>query len=91
LAKWRISALNCLSPGTSLRLIKNVLDKVKRDLGNSPYTLDRLFDSVKSVDLTLMRSFEPELPFLFFGSILKMAIEKSIRDGLKRLAERHDI
>jgi hypothetical protein len=24
------------APGTSLRLIKNVLDKVKRDLGNSP-------------------------------------------------------
>jgi hypothetical protein len=24
------------APATSLRLIKNVLDKVKRDLGNSP-------------------------------------------------------
>jgi hypothetical protein len=27
-------------PGTSLRLIKNVLDKVKGDLGNSPYIND---------------------------------------------------
>jgi len=35
-------------------------------------------------------AFEPKLPFLFFGSILKMAIEKSMRDGLKRLAERYD-
>ncbi len=35
--------------------------------------------------------FEPKLPFLFFGSIIKNAIEKSIRDGLKRLAERYDI
>jgi hypothetical protein len=29
-------------------------------------------------------------PFFFFGSILKMAIEKSMRDVLKRLAERYD-
>jgi hypothetical protein len=35
--------------------------------------------------------FEPKLPFLFFGSILNNAIEKPIRDGLKRLAERYDI
>ncbi len=33
----------------------------------------------------------PKLPFLFFGVILKYAIEKSIRDGLRRLAERYDI
>ena len=36
-------------------------------------------------------NFEPKLRFLFFGPILKNAIEKSIRDGLKRLAERYDI
>ncbi|MBW2564849.1 MAG: SRPBCC family protein [Deltaproteobacteria bacterium] len=35
--------------------------------------------------------FEPKLPFLFFGSILKKAIEKPIREGLKRLADRYDI
>jgi hypothetical protein len=29
------------APGTSLRLIKNVLDKVKRDLGNSPLSYKR--------------------------------------------------
>ena len=34
---------------------------------------------------------EPKLPFLFFGSILKKAIEKPLRDGLKRLADRYDI
>jgi hypothetical protein len=35
--------------------------------------------------------FEPKLPFLFLGSILKKAIEKPIREGLQRLAERYDI
>jgi len=35
--------------------------------------------------------FEPKLPFLFFGSILKTAIEKPIRNGLMRLADRYDI
>jgi len=34
--------------------------------------------------------FEPKLPFLFLGSILKKAIEKPIREGLQRLAERYD-
>lgn len=36
-------------------------------------------------------AFEPKLPFLFFGSILKKAIEKPMHDGLKRLADRYDI
>ena len=36
-------------------------------------------------------AFEPKLPFLFFGSFLKKAIEKPIRDGLKRLADQYDI
>jgi len=35
--------------------------------------------------------FEPKPPFLFLGSILKKAIEKPIRDGLKKLADRYDI
>ncbi|MCP4369199.1 MAG: SRPBCC family protein [Deltaproteobacteria bacterium] len=34
--------------------------------------------------------FEPKLPFLFFGSILKTAIEKPIRKGLKKLADQYD-
>ena len=34
---------------------------------------------------------EPKLPFLFFGSILKKAIENPLRDGLKRLADRYGI
>ncbi|MBT8357565.1 MAG: SRPBCC family protein [Deltaproteobacteria bacterium] len=35
--------------------------------------------------------FEPKLPFLFFGSMLKRAIEKPIRNGLKKLADQYDI
>jgi len=34
--------------------------------------------------------FEPKLPFLFLGSVLKNAIEKPIRHGLKRLADQYD-
>ena len=34
--------------------------------------------------------FEPKLPFLFFGPVIKKAIEKSMRDGLKRLSARYE-
>ena len=40
--------------------------------------------------LTYMIVYEPKLPFVLLGSILKKAIEKPIREGLKRLAERYD-
>jgi hypothetical protein len=50
LAKQKISDLNCLSPQgefsnrleQALDLSKNVLDKAKRDLGNSLLTIDYL-------------------------------------------------
>jgi hypothetical protein len=34
------------APGTSLRLIKNVLDKVKRELGNSPLNFKRYREEI---------------------------------------------
>ena len=34
--------------------------------------------------------FEPRLPFLIFGAIIKSALEKSIGAGIKRLAERYE-
>ena len=34
--------------------------------------------------------FEPRLPFLLFGSIIKSALEKSIGGGIKGLAERYE-
>jgi len=34
--------------------------------------------------------FEPKLPFLFFGPVIKKAIEKSMRDGLKRLSAQYE-
>ena len=49
------------------------------------------FDEQGKTRLNYMIDFEPKLPFLFFGPILKNVIERSIRDGLKRLAERYDI
>jgi len=33
--------------------------------------------------------FEPQLPFLLLGSIFIEAIEKAIREGLRRPAERY--
>ena len=36
-------------------------------------------------------SFEPKLPFLLLGAVIKNAIEKSIRNGLQGLAERYEI
>jgi hypothetical protein len=37
------------APGTSLRWIKNVLDKVKRDLGNSPLSFKYLLSRQNKV------------------------------------------
>jgi uncharacterized protein YndB with AHSA1/START domain len=34
--------------------------------------------------------FEPKGPFLFFGPVIKKVIEKSMRDGLKRLSVRYE-
>lgn len=34
--------------------------------------------------------FEPKLPFLFFGPLIRKAIEKSMRDGLKRLSAQYE-
>jgi len=36
-------------------------------------------------------NFEPKLPFILLGSIIKKAIEKSLRDGLQGLARRYEI
>ncbi|MGD2270416.1 MAG: hypothetical protein PVI06_08460, partial [Desulfobacterales bacterium] len=62
-AKWKISALNLFesrwqagrvfkAPATSFRLIKNVLDKVKKDLSNNPFIFDRFISSIKNENLT---------------------------------------
>jgi ribosome-associated toxin RatA of RatAB toxin-antitoxin module len=49
------------------------------------------FDEEGKTRLNYTIDFEPKLPFLFFGSIIKNAIENPIRDGLKRLAKRYKI
>ena len=40
-------------------------------------------------DLYYTIDFDPKLPFVLFGEILKKAIEKPIRTGIERLAERY--
>jgi hypothetical protein len=34
--------------------------------------------------------FEPKRPFIFFGPLIKKAIEKSMREGLKRLSAQYE-
>jgi len=68
------------------RLMEYVISKgssIKNHRGRMEFS-----DEQGKTRLNYTIDFEPKLPFLFFGSILKNVIEKPIRDGLKRLAER---
>jgi uncharacterized protein YndB with AHSA1/START domain len=70
------------------RLMEYVISKgspIKNHKGRMEFS-----DEQGKTRLNYTIDFEPKLPFLFFGSILKNAIEKPIREGLKRLAERYD-
>jgi len=48
------------------------------------------FDEQGKTRIEYTIDFEPKLPFPFWGIILRKAIEKPIRNGLKRLAGRYD-
>ena len=58
---------------------------VKNHKGRMEFTGDK-----GQTELTYTIEFEPKLPFVFFGSQIRNAIEKPISGGLKRLAERYD-
>ena len=67
------------------RLMEYVISKgspIKNHKGRMEFT-----DEQGKTRLNYRIDFEPKLPFLLFGSIIKNAIDKSIRGGLKRLAE----
>ena len=71
------------------RLMEYVVSKgspIKNHRGRMEFSEDQ-----GKTRLNYTIDFEPKLPFLFFGSILKRAIENPIRNGLKRLADRYDI
>ena len=40
--------------------------------------------------LTYFIDFQPKMPFLFLGSILKQAIRKPIEEGLAKLAQKYN-
>ena len=70
------------------RLMEYVISKgspIKNHRGRMEFS-----DEQGQTRLNYTIDFEPRLPFVLLGSILEKAIEKPIRDGLKRLAERYD-
>ena len=70
------------------RLMEYVISKgspIKVHKGRMEFT-----DEQGQTRLNYTIDFEPKLPFLLLGSILKNAIEKPIREGLVRLAEQYD-
>ena len=65
-------------------LMEYVISKgspIKNHLGRMEFT-----DDAGSTRLDYTIDFEPKLPFIFVGAIIKSAIEKSIRNGLIKLA-----
>jgi hypothetical protein len=71
------------------RLMEYVVSKgspIKNHKGRMEFS-----DEKGKTSLNYTIDFEPKRPFLFFGSILKRAIEKPIRNGLKKLADQYDI
>ena len=71
------------------RLMEYVISKgspIKNHRGRMKFS-----DEQGKTRLNYTIDFEPKLPFLFFGSMLKRAIEKPIRNGLKKLADQYDI
>ena len=72
----------------SNQLMEYVISKgspIKNHKGRMEFT-----DEQGQTRLNYTIDFEPKLPFLLLGSILKNAIEKPIREGLMRLAEQYD-
>jgi len=58
---------------------------IKNHVGRMVFSHDR-----GNTRLMYTIDFEPKLPFLFFGPLIKKAIEKSMRDGLKRLSAQYE-
>ena len=58
---------------------------IKNHLGRMEFT-----DDAGRARLDYTIDFEPKLPFIFVGTIIKSAIEKSIRIGLSKLAARFE-
>jgi ribosome-associated toxin RatA of RatAB toxin-antitoxin module len=72
----------------SNQLMEYVISKgspIKNHKGRMEFT-----DEQGKTRLNYTIDFEPKLPFLLLGFILKNAIEKPIREGLMRLAEQYD-
>ena len=69
------------------RLIAYAVSKgspIKNHQGRMEFSHDR-----GKTRLIYTIDFEPKLPFLFFGPVIKKAVEISIRNGLKRLSARY--
>ena len=70
------------------RLMEYIISKgspIKNHRGRMEFSHDQ---GMTQLNYTI--DFEPKLPFLFFGSVIKMAVEKAIGDGLKRLSAQYE-
>ena len=70
------------------RLMEYVVSKgspIKNHKGRMEFSHE---DGKTRLDYTI--DFKPKLPFLFFGAVIKNAIEKPMRKGLNRLAEQYE-
>ena len=70
------------------RLMEYVVSKgspIKNHLGQMEFA-----DDAGGARLDYTIDFEPKLPFVFFGGIIKSVLEKTMRKGLGRLARRFD-
>lgn len=71
------------------RLMEYVVSKgspIKNHKGRMEFSHDK-----GKTRLTYIIDFEPRLPFVFLGAIIKKAIEKPIRQGIKGLADKYDL
>jgi len=71
------------------KLIEYVISKgspIKNHKGRMEFSQEQ-----GSTRLKYTIDFEPKSPFLFFGSILKKAIEKPIKKGLVKLANKYNL
>ena len=70
------------------RLMEYVVSKgspIKNHIGRMEFSDD---GGKTRLDYTI--DFEPKLPFIFLGAIIKSALDKNIRSGLMRLAESYN-
>lgn len=71
-------------PGRLMEYVVSKGSPIKNHSGRMEFSEER-----GKTRLLYTIDFEPKLPFVLFGAILKQAIDKPIRRGIERLARQH--